>query len=121
MTINATKTKEIWIDFHKTKVNIPQLHIGNNDIEIASNGKLLGVIINKDLKWEKHVEHLYAKASKRLHYLRVLRRCGLKQVQLRQVYITLIRPVLEYACPVWSTSLSIESSTLLETMQKKSL
>ena len=119
MSINASRIVEIRIDFGRTKTQVPQLQLHDSVIEIAQSAKLLGVIISQDLKWDKHADHIHTKVSQRLHYLRTLRRSGLTQVQLRQVYTTLIRPVLEYACPVWSTGLSDESKELLETIQKR--
>ena len=106
MSINASKTVEILIDFGWTKTEVSQFQLQDSAIEIAQSAKLLGVTISQNLKWDKHAEHIHAKASQRLHYLRTLRRSGLTQVQLRQVYTTLVRPVLEYASPVWSTGLS---------------
>lgn len=34
--------------------------------------KLLGVIINENLKWNCHVDYITAKASKKLHALKLL-------------------------------------------------
>ena len=67
----------------------------------------------------KYVYYIQQKASKRLYYLRELRRSGVPQSELCKVYTTLIRPVLEYACPVWSTSLSQELKQILESVQQR--
>ena len=32
-----------------------------------------------------------------------LKRAGISQLDLVTVYISVVRPVLEYACPVWHT------------------
>ena len=40
---------------------------------------------------------------------------------LLRVYVSVIRPVLEYACPVWHTSLPIYVSDNIETIQKRCL
>ena len=37
-----------------------------------------------------------------------LKRAGISQNDLVKMYVSIIRPVLEYACAVWSTSLPIE-------------
>ena len=34
-----------------------------------------------------------------------LKRAGISQLDLVTVYIRVVRPVLEYVCPVWHTSL----------------
>ena len=51
MIINATKTKELCIDFSKSMGPFSQLYIGNSPIEVVSQSKFLGVIISDDLKW----------------------------------------------------------------------
>ena len=38
-----------------------------------------------------------------------------------RVYVSVIRPVLEYACPVWHTSLPMYLSDHIETIQKRCL
>ena len=39
------------------------------EVERVRTCKLLGVIISDDLKWNAHVEHVIAKAAKRLYAL----------------------------------------------------
>ena len=55
------------------------------------------------LTWNDHVDHIVRKASKRLYMLYQLKRAGIAQHDLVRVYVSVIRPVLEYACPVWHT------------------
>ena len=59
MIINATKTKELRIDFSKSRGPFTQLYIGNSPIEVVSDSKILGVIISDDLKWNQHVEYIH--------------------------------------------------------------
>ena len=51
MIINATKTKELRIDFSKSRGPISKLYIGNSPIESVSQSKILGVNISDNLKW----------------------------------------------------------------------
>ena len=64
---------------------------------------------------------MHSKATPRLYYLRQLRRCGLSQCDLLVYYRTLIRPILEYACPVWHVGLTKGESDILEEIQKRAL
>ena len=50
-----------------------------------------------------------------------LKRAGIRQCNLLRVYVSVIQPVLEYACPVWHTSLPIYLSDHIETIQKRCL
>ena len=53
----------------------------------------------------RYTEALVKKASKRLYIIRVLQRCGLPPNDLLLVYFSMVRSILEYACPVWHTML----------------
>ncbi|PFX15182.1 Retrovirus-related Pol polyprotein [Stylophora pistillata] len=68
-------------------------------VEVVQSHKLLGVLIQDDLKWRSHILSLTKKATQRLYIIRVLRRNDLPPKDLLSVYTALIRSVLEYACP----------------------
>ena len=62
------------------------------------------------------------KASKRLYMLYQLKRAGISQHgDCIYIYISIVRPVLEYACPVWHTNLPIHLSDSIEMIQKRAL
>ena len=48
-----------------------------------------------------HVDFIVKKASKKLHSLRILCRAGVAQDNILKVYLSTVRPVLEYAVSVW--------------------
>ena len=56
--------------------------------------------ISQDLTWNK-LDNIVKKAGKRLYILYQLKRAGITQKDLVSVYVSVVRPVLEYACPVW--------------------
>ena len=80
----------------------PPLLIGNDVIERVNSFKLLGVWIQDNLKWNTHIEETTKKACKRLFYLRECRWANLPSEVGLTCYKTKIRPVLEYAAPVWA-------------------
>ena len=61
------------------------------------------------------------KAGKRLYMLYQLKRAGISQSDLVTVYLSVVRPVLEYACPVWHTNLQQYLSDNIESIQKRAL
>ena len=89
------------------------------EIERVKKTKLLGVMITDDPKWDLHVEYIHKKASKRLYFLRRLKRSGLSCDELIVLYVSMIRSVLEYACPVWSTCLTKGLIDDLESIQRR--
>ena len=50
-----------------------------------------------------------------------LKRAGIIQLYLVTVYISVVRPVLEYACPVWHTNLPKYLSDSIELIQNRAL
>ena len=71
---------------------------------------------------DKHVDYIYEKACKKLYSLRVLRRAGVEQrnINILKVYLTTIRPVLEYVVPIWR-AISDYLSERIESIQTRAL
>ena len=59
------------------------------------------------------------KTGKRLYMLYQLKRAGISQKDLVSVYVSVVRPVLEYACPIWHTNLRQYLSDNIEVIQKR--
>ena len=122
MKINSEKSKEIIISVAQDgnfRSTIPNIKIDGRDIAQVFHAKLLGVTISQDLTWNKHVDNIVKKAGKRLYMLYQLKRAGITQKDLVSVYVSVVRPVLEYACPVWHTNLPQYLSDNIEVIQKK--
>ena len=64
--------------------------------------KLLGLHLDAGLSWTIHINTIVSKASKRLYFLKQLRRAGVPPRQLFYFYTAVIRSVLEYASPLQS-------------------
>ena len=92
-----------------------------NPLQQVSQYKLLGVIINTGLKWDDHVNAITSKAAKRLWFLKKLKRAGVSREDLLHFFQAAVRPILEYACQAWHTSLTKEQSKSLENIQRRAL
>ena len=66
-----------------------------------------------------HVEIICKKVAARLYFLRQLKSAKVPTNDLPSFYTTCIRPVAEYACPVFHTALPQYLSDLLERLQKR--
>ena len=123
MKLNNEKSKEIIISFAKNgnfRHTIPNnIKIDGIDVEHVDHAKLIGVTISPDLSWNKHVENIVKKAGKRLYMMYQLKRAGISQSDLVTVYLSVVRPVLEYACPLWHTNLQQYLSDNIERIQKR--
>ena len=85
--------------------NLDQIVVNDGDIELVSETKLLGVVFTDDPKWQAHTNVIVSRASQRLYLLTLLRRAGVDQTSLVDIYISLVRSVTEYACQIWHPGL----------------
>ncbi|XP_068674542.1 uncharacterized protein [Montipora foliosa] len=121
MKLNLKKCKEMIINFRQYSPFPPvPLTVGGSVIERVLTYKLLGVYLSKDLSWNVHIEHIVKEANKRLYALRTLEKGGLTTMQLVQVHCSIVRSVLEYACPVWA-ALPKYLDDAIESVQKRAL
>jgi len=61
------------------------------------------------------------KASKRLYFLKQLKRAGLPSNHLFYSYSTVTRPVLDYCVPVWHYALTMAQTEQLKSVQKTAI
>ena len=81
-TLNEDKCKEMRVCFAKLeRSDILPVVINNKEIELTFFAKILGLIICSDLKWNDHVESVLKKSSKRLYFLRQLKRARVSGLQ----------------------------------------
>ena len=124
MRINTSKTKEMVICFCKDRTyveSLPYIDINGTDIERVTQAKVVGVTISSDLSWNAHVDEIVAKTRKRVYMIYQLKRAGNNQIDLVRIYVSVIRPVVEYACPVWHTNLPKYLSDNIEIIKKRCL
>ena len=121
MKLNPKKCKEMLINFMQNdNFTIRPIVLGNNTVECVTTYKLLGIIISNDLNWNKHIDYISKKASKRLYSLRILKKVGVNRDGILKVYLTTIRPILEYGVQVWQDIPEFLSNKL-ESIQKRAL
>ena len=121
MLLNSKKTKDMFISFNKIPPSVPIVALDSLPIQRVSVTKLLGVLINANLKWDDHINYIYKKASCRIYFLKHLKRAGLSLEELCLYYITVIRSVVEFAAPVWYTSTTAAHKEKLNQIQKRAL
>ena len=75
-------------------------HLHGHELGKEENVKYLGLTINRRLDWTPHIDNIVAKANRTLGFIR--RNIKIPNQSLKQAaYRALVRPVLEYASPVW--------------------
>jgi len=74
-----------------------------------------------DTSAEVCVEYIAQKATKRLYFLKVLKRAGLPPDHLLHYYVEDIRPVLEYCSCIWHHNITNKLSLHIEAIQKRAI
>jgi len=121
MMLNIGKCKYMVISRKRFPIQpMFSLSISNIPLEKVSTFKYLGVWISDDLKWSKHIEQITKKATKQagLIYRRFYPYSN--SGTLKQLYLSQVRPHLEYAVPVWDPHCKLHI-TALERVQKFAL
>ena len=117
MKINATKTVDMVISFSKEKPNIPKIVVDGKAIDRVETVKLLGVQLSSSLTWGPHVDYIISKAQRKLYCLNILRRSKLSPKDIITIYCSKVRPIIEYAAPVWHSGITRDQSDALEDIQ----
>ena len=82
MKLNAKKFKGLRVCFFKVTPQLPLLRIHGQVLETVRSRKVLGLVIQDNLKWDEHICMIVSKASKHLHIICVLRRGGVNAADL---------------------------------------
>jgi len=122
MEPNTSKTKEMVLGpIARPELAPHLLTTPAGTIERVNSFKLLGVHIESSLCWSTHINSILKKVTRRMYFLKQLKRAGLSSTHLFEYYIAVIRPVLEYCVPVWHHALTKEQSKQIEAIQKRAI
>ena len=125
-TVNQMK-----INYHKTKLMLfnpcwsvdfmPEMELGNQQLELVEQIRLLGAIIQSDLKWASNTEDIVKRASNKLWVIRRLKSLGANTDELLDMYIKQCRSILEFGAPVWHGAITNVERQDIERTQKGAL
>ena len=118
LTLNTSKCKVMQVCFKKDVPAPPSLQIVGIELEVVSETKLLGLTVQSDLGWQTQINNMVSKASRRLYMLSCLRRVGAQADDLVSVYMGYVRPICEYAAPVWHSNITVYSLNNLSAFKR---
>ena len=93
--------------------------MNQTQIDEVNQHKHLGVLLSDDLSWTNHIETISSKAWKRIGLLRQYKYL-LDRASLQKMYISFIRPSLDYGDIIWDNS-SAANKRALENIQVEAL
>ena len=119
ISINISKTNYI-IFYDKKKLPLPPsipVTIDGSSLTKVKAKRVLGIIIDEDLTFTPHIEHITQKCK--IPYNRLSLYPDLSPQLALQLYKTFIRAKLEFGCTVWGFRIhNVKHLKLLESAQK---
>lgn len=121
---NTDKSEAIFITLKRASRNLPQrkLIFENNEIQWQDKVKYLGLVFDKKCNYSLHVDHAINRANVafRMLYPLLNRKSKLCIRHKKIIYTGVIRPILTYGCPVWSSCANSHKNKL-QIIQNKNL
>ena len=100
----------------------PEYSFANGNIlQVVEKTKLLGVHLNSNLSWNDNTAQIIKKAMAKMWLLRRMKNVQLDVHIIFDYYLKEIRPLVEYASPVWNSGLTFKQSYDIERTQKVAL
>ena len=106
------------VNFSKNLQFSTDIQLGKESVETVSEAKLLGTTITDNLRWNKNTSKIVKKAYRRMQLLNRAANFTTNRRDLRSIYLTYIRSVLEQSAVVWHSSLTVKNRRDLERVQK---
>ena len=100
----------------------PELSFSDGShLQVVEETKLLGVMLQSNLKWNSNTKFIVKKAMMRMWLLRRMKSLKLEPQFIIEYYVKEIRPIVEHAVPVWHSAITKQQSNSIERIQKVAL
>ena len=99
INFNLQKTESL-IFSRKRDVANPPVNFDSTQVKEVVSHKHLGVNLQRNARWSNHIQEIISRGNKRIDILRSLQH-RLDRRSLEKLYISYIRPILEYCNIVW--------------------
>jgi exonuclease III len=120
LSLNVSKT--VCILFNRRETNIPPhltIKIDDNQIELKTFTRFLGVTIDNKLNWHEHINNVKCKISSSTYIMNRVKHV-LDNKHMKMLYYSLIHPYLVYGVTLWGGTHSTYIKKLF-ILQKKSI
>ena len=120
LSLNLTKTHTMLFTLNnRLKQYKPQIKIDNTEIESTTSTTFLGVIIDQNFSWSKHLTHLANKISKAIGILKKASH-AFNKATLRTLYYSFVHPYFNYCVLIWGNAANIHLNKLT-LLQKRAI
>ena len=119
LLLNTTKTKEMVVDFRRTRVHPVPVAVKGDCVEVVHTYKYLGVQLDDKLDWTVNTDALCRKGQSRLYFLRRLASFNICKKLLQIFYQSVVASALMYAVVCWGGSLKKKDAARLDKLVRK--
>ena len=121
LNLNQAKCKFMFISRKRNSVLcLKPLQLNGVVLDSVQSFKYLGVMLTSDMSWSAHVSMVCSRARKILGVIYRQFYANATSTVLLQLYLSMVRPHVEYAAAVWSPHLK-KDIALIEGVQKFAL
>ena len=118
LSLNVNKCNYMFFSkVHKLSNNVPKLKIGDIYLEEKEYVKSLGLYLDKNLTWSKHINICKSKIACSIYAINRMKHIIPKKY-LRNLYFSVIHPYLTYGIPIWGSTYNVHKNKLF-IMQKR--
>ena len=117
LTFHPDKCKVMRLGKKANKEQVEQYKMGTQELNFSDMEKDLGVHIDSNLSFESHINTAVNKANRTIAIVRKTFDY-MDDTTFNLIFKGLVRPILEYAAPVWSPN-TIKCKELLENVQRR--
>ncbi|MCG8046320.1 MAG: reverse transcriptase domain-containing protein [Candidatus Thiodiazotropha endolucinida] len=113
---NPNKTEAMLFSYTPREY-FPNIVFDGVSVKFVNEHKHLGITFSDNMKWNKHIESILSPASRIIGIMRKLK-YDFSRTALNQIYVSYVRPLLEYSSIVWD-GCTVEQSSSLEKLQNE--
>jgi len=117
VTFNASKTNFLRFSFKRRQPDLDPIFLNDTQISEVTSATNLGITLTNNLSWDNHIDKICVKTGKRLSILSRCR-CFLPRLSLESLYISMIRPVIEYGDIIYDNT-TLKNKLRLDNLQRK--
>ena len=104
--------------FSNIKIDqMPTIKLGDEILEFVENHKLLGIILNKKMSWDNHIDFIYSSTNKCVGLLQKTSFLIPRKAK-EKIDKSFIKPIIEYGNIIYSNS-TITKLNLLDKLQRR--
>ena len=111
VTFNPNKSESLLISRKQNTHLFPPLAMDHQPITEVTSHKHLGLYLSNDCSWHTHIEYIKSKAWPKINIMRKLK-YQLDRKSLETIYISFVRPLLEYGDVIWDNCTQYEKDEL---------